>query len=150
VSAGRSNPGDVDRHVADRIGRQQCDGGGHHDATNTKAAAVSTGRLVLPDRRGALRLLQDPSRVDRIDPSALEILIAIAIILIAIALRLANRTSVLDSDNLIILPRFPFKTAAVPPPGTICKDDAALLIWLNSLQPVRPMAHRALPLRLAT
>ena len=35
MTAGRSNPGDVDRRVADRIGQQQCDGGGHHDATNT-------------------------------------------------------------------------------------------------------------------
>jgi len=35
MSAGPSNPGDVDRRVADRMGQQQCDGGGRHDATNT-------------------------------------------------------------------------------------------------------------------
>jgi hypothetical protein len=71
VPAGPSNPGDVDRRVADRVGQQQCDGGGHHDTTDT-TDTIGRRRLDHHGRLGSAgscgSLDEGVGRIDQLDP----------------------------------------------------------------------------------
>jgi hypothetical protein len=110
VAAGLPNPGDVDRRVADRIGQQQCDGGGHHDTTPSAAAVFTDGLRSLRLPR-APRPQQHPAHVGRVDQLRLS------------PLPDAGDGIRIRLDDLASRACLPFKDCGASPPRAICKNS---------------------------